>query len=306
MSKDKTEYSQLSLNDLQVKIEDFKQKRDDLNKKTREYIDSLQKNENEIIDLLKSARDVFKPRRDHWNKKVRQLKNKKDEYKNILDKLVDERREVRKDHKHVKGSKSFTSVKKLERKIEFFERVIDTENLEINEENEIVDKIRDLEKEKQELKTTQQDNGIYLLVRKIEIVKINLNKIYEQLNKWSSKSQKYHMKMLELYQKANTLKENKKQMEEELIYNKREADKFHNQYLEVITHKKRKTRHKKPYKSNYQKGPRTGRGQRPKNKHQEMLEKLKKEKLAVALEKKKAGKKLNLFEVRLILEQSDK
>ncbi|GAJ21126.1 unnamed protein product, partial [marine sediment metagenome] len=34
------------------------------------------------------------------------------------------------------------------------------------------------------------------------------------------------------------------------------------------------------------------------------LDKLKQEKLAVALEKQKAGKKLNLFEARLILEQS--
>ena len=33
------------------------------------------------------------------------------------------------------------------------------------------------------------------------------------------------------------------------------------------------------------------------------LEKLKREKLAIALEKQKAGKKLNLFEARLILEQ---
>ena len=33
-----------------------------------------------------------------------------------------------------------------------------------------------------------------------------------------------------------------------------------------------------------------------------MLEKVKKEKLATALEKKKAGKKLNLYEARLILE----
>jgi hypothetical protein len=37
----------------------------------------------------------------------------------------------------------------------------------------------------------------------------------------------------------------------------------------------------------------------------EELEKLKQDKLAEALEKQKAGKKLNLFEARLILEKSD-
>ena len=36
------------------------------------------------------------------------------------------------------------------------------------------------------------------------------------------------------------------------------------------------------------------------------LEKLKQDKLATALEKQKAGKKLNLYEARLILESSDR
>ena len=42
-----------------------------------------------------------------------------------------------------------------------------------------------------------------------------------------------------------------------------------------------------------------------KNKEAELLEKMKKEKLASALEKKKAGKKLNLYEARLILESQN-
>ena len=37
-----------------------------------------------------------------------------------------------------------------------------------------------------------------------------------------------------------------------------------------------------------------------------MIEKMKKDKLAEALEKQKAGKKLNLFEARLILGQSER
>ena len=36
----------------------------------------------------------------------------------------------------------------------------------------------------------------------------------------------------------------------------------------------------------------------------QLLEKMKQEKLATALEKQKAGKKLNLYEARLIFEQS--
>jgi len=304
MSKEKIQNTSLSLKELQGKIEDFKEKRDSLNKKTREYIDNLSLIENEIIELLKTARDVFKPRRDKWNKKVKQLKNKKIEYKIYLDNFLEEKKKLKSSSNRGRASKSYISTKKLARRIDFLERVIETENLDISKENEIVDEIRDLEREKQEVLLAQKTDNTYKIERKIEIVKINLNKIYEQLNKWSSKSQKYHMKMLESYQKANELKENKKLMEEELIRNKKAADQYHNQYLEVINQKKKRTQHRKPYKS----GPRKKRVQRPKyiNKNQELLEKMKREKLAVALEKQKAGKKLNLFEARLILEQSGK
>ena len=200
--------------------------------------------------------------------------------------------------------KQFSSIKQLNRKIEGLERIIETENLDIIKENEIVDKIRELERKKQLFIAEQQSNGIYLINRKIEIVKINLNKIYEQLTKWSGKSQKYHMKMLELYEKANELKENKKKIEEELIENKRAADRYHNQYLEVVIQKKKRAKNKRPYRP--KRRPINGQRQKQADKNQEMLEKLKQEKLAVALEKQKTGKKLNLYEARLILEHLEK
>jgi len=301
MSKDKTlQISQLSFKELQNKIEDFKKKRDSLNQKTKEYINLLQEIESKIIESLKTARDVYKPKRDYWNKKVKQLKNKKIEYKKLYDTLIDEKK------KHQNSgeiSKQFTSIKQLDHKIEALERIIETENLDINKENEIVDKIRELERKKQLFVAEQQSNGIYKINRKIEIVKINLNKIYEQLTKWSGKSQKYHIKMLELYQEANELKENKKKIEEELIENKKAADRYHNQYLEVVIHKKKRDKNKRPYKTKRRtvKKP----IQKRIDKNQEMLEKLKQDKLAVALEKRKAGKKLNLFEARLIFEHSE-
>ncbi|MFX0187406.1 MAG: hypothetical protein ACFE8A_06690 [Candidatus Hodarchaeota archaeon] len=304
MSKDKTfQISQLSFKELQNKIEDFKKKRDDLNQKTKEYINRLQEIEFEIIESLKTARDVYKPKRDHWNKKVKQLKNKKIEYKKLLDTLIDEKKKHQKQNGNGQISEHFTSVKQLERKIDNLERVIETENLDINKENEIVDKIRDLERKKQKLVAEQQNNGIYKIGRKIEIVKINLNKIYEQLAKWSGKSQKFHMKMLELYQEANQLKENKKKIEEELIENKKAADRYHDQYLKVINQKKKRNKSKRFYRP--KRRPIKGQRQKQADKNQEMLEKLKQKKLAVALEKRKTGKKLNLYEARLILEHSE-
>jgi len=297
MSKDKTDSSPISFKDITLKIEDFKGKRDELNKKTKEYINNLQEIDSEIIKLLRTAKDVFKRKRDSWNKKVKELKVKKVEYKTLLDNLIEEKKKIPKTKKT--GPKKFISVDKIERKIENLERIIETENLEIKEENDIVDKIRALAEQKQEQVIAQENDNFYKIERKIEIVKINLNKIYESLNKWSNKSQENHKIMLEMYQEANELKDKKKIMEEKLIENKKAADNFHEQFLEVMKIKMKKFKGKK----SFNRRPRTGTRPRYKSKHNELLEKLKKEKLSTALEKQKAGKKLNLFEARLILEQ---
>ena len=306
MSKDKTNKPRLSYWELQGRIEEFRNKRDELNKKTKEYINNLQLIESEINNALKIARDVYKKKRDYWNGKVKLLKKKKIEYKNFLDNLIKEKKKLQKDGQSSNGSKRFVSIKQIDRKIENLERAIETENLDIAEENEIIDKIRELAERKQEQLIAQQNNGSYKIERKIEIVKTNLNKIYEQLNKWSNKSQKNHAKMQDLYQKANELENQKKQIEEELIDNKKAADQYHFQYLDVMSQKKKLDKGRGPYKKRGKKPlPRKQKPRhRPPSKDKELLEKIKQDKLATALEKQKAGKKLNLFEARLILEQN--
>lgn len=296
--------SQVSFKDLQGNIDNFKRKRDELNKKTKEYINNLQEIENQIYTLLKTARDVYKRKRDSWNKKVKALKNKKIEYKNLLENLIEEKRKIYKNKKDNGSPKRFISIKQIDRKIENLERIIDTESLNIHEENEIVDKIKELAETKQEQLVVQQNNGIYLLERKIEIVKINLNKIYEQLIKWSNKSQDYHAKMHELYQKANKLKDHKIKMEEDLIENKKAADRYHIQFLELMNHRKKISRGKRNKSRNRKRRPPRQRAYT--NKNQELFKKMLQDKLAIAIEKQKAGKKLNLYEARLILEQSKK
>ncbi|MHA1148199.1 MAG: DUF7121 family protein [Promethearchaeota archaeon] len=301
MSKEKIKpSSRPSFRDIQDKIETVRQKRDNLNSKTKEYINSLQEIEIHITETLKTAKDL-KKRRDQWNKKVKDLKAKKIEYKNMLKALTEEKNSSQ---PKKKGSNVFTSLKKIERKIENLERVIETENLDINQENDIIDNIRQLAAEKEELLNEQKSDGTFKLEKKIEIIKINLTRIYDKLNKWSDKSQSNHAKMLELYDEVNTLREKKRKMEEELIENKKNADEHHEEFLKLMNQRKKMNKGKKqPYRSRGNQKPKYKGKSRFENKHDEKLEKIKQDKLASALEKQKAGKKLNIFEARLILEK---
>ena len=294
--------SRTSFRDLQLQIEDLRQKRDELNKKTKDYINGLQEIEIEITNSLKIAKQKYKKKRDYWNIKVKQLKEKKIEYKTLLDNFFEEKKSLQKSKKATKDNKQFLSIKQVERKIDNLERIIETEKLDIAEENALIDQIRELAAMKQEFFSDEKNNELFKIERKIEIVKINLNKIYEQLNKWSDKSQENHTKMLEEFQNVDKLKEDKKKLEEELIENKKTADRYHEQFLKVMNQRKKNYKGKKPY--SHSKKPTRNFNQF--NKKHEMMEKLRQDKLATALEKQKAGKKLNLFEARLILEKAKK
>ncbi|MFW9989725.1 MAG: hypothetical protein ACFFC3_13815 [Candidatus Odinarchaeota archaeon] len=297
----KARSSQTSFRSLQLKIEELRQKRDELNKKTKDYINELQNIEIEIANSLKVAKEQHKKKRDYWNDKVKKLKKKKIEYKTLLDELIEEKKSLQKSEKDGSNNNQVLSIKQIERKIENLERIIETETLDITEENTIIDKIRELAAMKQEYLSEQNSNEIFKIERKIEIVKINLNKIYEQLNKWSEKSQTYHSRMLQEFQNVDKLKEEKRKLEEELISNKKTADQFHEQYLKLMNQRKNTYKGKKPYKPSKKSAMKSKR----ENKKNEMIEKIKQDKLATALEKQKAGKKLNLFEARLILEKSE-
>jgi uncharacterized coiled-coil DUF342 family protein len=298
-NKGTSQIPKLSFRDLQLQIEEFRKKRDDLNQRTKDLINELQEIDNQIEAKLNVAKENYQKKRDYWNSKVKKLKEKKNEYKKIFDGFIEEKKTIIKENNSEGESKKVLSVKQIERKIENLERRIEIDNLDIPEENAIIDKIKELAQIKQEYLSEQQNSELFKLEKKIKIVKLNLNKIYEQLNKWSNKSQNYHAKMHEMYQSVNELREKKKSLEEELIGNKKAADEYHEQFLKVMNQKKKVTRGKKvqkferPIKKSY----------KVNNKRMEELERLKEEKLAEALEKQKAGKKLNLYEARLILEQ---
>ena len=294
-----TQISRLSFKDLQSQIEDLKYKRDESNRKTKKFINDLLELENEIASSLKIVKESHKKKRDYWNRKVKLLKEKKIEYKQLLDTLLEDKKKFQRKFQKTKqkDEKQMLSLKQIERKIDYLERSIETEKLEITEENAIIDKIREYAELKQKFLSEDRNDELYRIKRKIEIVKINLNKIYEQLNKWSEKSQENHSKMLEVFQNVDELKEKKKKVEEELIENKKTADRYHEQYIKVMNQRKKTFKGKKPFKTNK---VRTYH----RSKKDDMIQKLKEDKLAKALEKQKSGQKLNLFEARLILEQS--
>lgn len=278
---------------LQSQINQAKKKRDELNSKTQDYIKSLQEVESQIQETLDEA-NKLKDKRNRWNERVAKLKDKKLEYKDLLNELIKKNRGLGGNRRQREAE--YMSAKKIDRKIENLERQIETENLTMQEENAIVNEIQELAQQKKDLLEVDQNQEIMKNEKKIEIVKINLDKIYEQLNKWSNKSQKYHKKMLEQYDTVDELKEKKNNIEEKLIENKKKADNFHEKFIEL--------RKKQKKSSGGRRSSRRHSKRRYNKKKDRELEKIKQSKLETALKKQKEGKKLNIYEARLILEKN--
>lgn len=295
---------------LQEKLKGVRRERNNLNKDIKESINSFLMIESEIIKSLLAAKEGCNKQRDRWNRKIRKLRNQKIEYKHLLDNLIEEKKKIQEPRINNKNLKQIISIKhsikEIESNIDKLESIIRTENLEINEENDLVEKIRALEEKKQELIAAQQDNDFYKIQRKIEIVELKIKRINVQLDKWPNKRRKSHIKMLNLYLKANELqnelKNKKKKIEKELKETKNIADGYLSHFLKLINSEKEISRIKRILEARYRPEPSLPKYIRNKK----LFKRFKKEKLAIALDKKKEGKRMDFYEYKLILEERRK
>lgn len=297
----------VSFNSLLQKIEVVKRKRNEVNKKIQEYISSFQLIETELIESFLTAKEIYDKRWKYCNKKIKLLKKKKIEYEYLFDNLIEEKKKLQnprsnsKDLELIESNKN--SIKQIDHKIYNLEKRFKSELLKINEENEVIDQISKLDKEKQELKIKLQSSEFYKNQSKIKFIEIKLKTIFEQLNKWFIKRRNSHEEIFDLFQKVYKLNNNKKKMERELSENKRAAERYFLQFSKTLNYENEIS--KKIRYNNKAKQKEMPRFElRIKNK--ELFKKFKQEKLAIALEKQKAGKKLHISEYRLILNSHSK
>ncbi len=315
MSGKQNENFRIAFDKLQQNIDVFKQKRDDLNKKIEDYISIYQNIETEIIESYINNRVKFAKRRKYCNEKIRSLRNEEKEYHNLLEKLIDKSQGLHQskiDNKSLKNIESLrNSASQITNKIKNLEELIKTDNLNIKEESEIIDRIRRLDEIKQEKmiliakkeqaqRAIQQSNEFYKNQKNIEFIKNKIEDIKRQMNKVSSQRLNTRNLMLDFLQKVYKLKDNKKKMEKELIKNKRVSEQYHFQFSKMLHCEKGGSKDKKTHQrySKQKSDPKD----KVRIKNKKKLKKLKQEKLKIALEKKRAGKRLDIHEYRLIME----
>ena len=311
------------ITDAQKEIKELDYKRNQLNDMTKRYIKSFQMAEYEIYKSLFNTKQYYNKKRYYSTKKIRKLRRKLIEYKDTLDFLITERKKLKKpdlNRNLLNLIKCLdNSIKEINYRINSFNKKIKNHILRIEEEIYIVEKISKLEKKKQkrvkllsELKkvkiTELQSTEYYEVDSRIKLFETMLKEINRDLIKWSNKRKNYHKKMLDLYREAKEFRNFKKEMENKLKENKDAADHYYQHYLEIMNRNERDIIKKiwlKPKAKSQQREIITPRLESIITR-KEMFKQFKNERLAIALEKQKLGKKLDFYEFKLILEQSKK
>jgi hypothetical protein len=196
---------------------------------------------------------------------------------------------------------------------------IEAQILDIDEENATIEKIRELETEKQktinilaDLKQKQfikiQNSDYYKTHLDIKDVEKHLRKVYEKLIKLTNKRLMTHSKTLDLYKKAKEFEVVKQKIEMELIENRTNADEFHQLFVKLMDLNRKLLLEELSNKPKIKMRPKEIKTQQifvsaKKNKRYKKLEQ---KKLAIALNKQKTGKKLDFYEYQLILKYSKK
>ena len=311
------------ITDAQKEIKELVNKRNQLNNKIKRYIKSFQMAEYEIYKSLFNTKEYYNKKRYYSTKKIRKLRRKVLEYEDILDFLITERNKLKKpdlNRNLLNLIKCLdNSIKEINYRIISFNEKIKNHILRIEEEIYIVEKISKLEKKKQkrvkllsELKkvkiTELQSTDYYKTDSRIKLFETGLMEINRDLIKWSNKRKNYHKKMLDLYREAKEFRNFKKEMENKLKENKDTADHYYQHYLEIMNQNERDIINKIWFKPKAK--PQLRELITPRLEsiitRKKMFKQFKNERLAIALEKQKLGKKLDFYEFKLILDQPKK
>ena len=156
--------------------------------------------------------------------------------------------------------------------------------------------------------TELQSTDYYKTDSRIKLFETGLMEINRDLIKWSNKRKNYHKKMLDLYREAKEFRNLKEKMENILKENKDAADHYYQHYLEIMNQNERDIIKKiwiKPKAKPQQREIITPRLVSIITR-KEMFKQFRNERLAIALEKQKLGKKLDFYEFKLILDQPKK
>ena len=193
------------LEKISIEAREWAKKRDKLNGQLRDL----------RLEILQSRNE-----RDMLNEKVKELKERREKAKTELHSKIEEIEKIDREIELVTRKRPSRSLKTLQEELENVEWKIQTSSLDLGEEKELVERVRQLETQLRiHKKIGQLNQKILELKTEAKASQINAKHCHEELTENVQKSQQIHAKMLEKIAESKKLKA--------------EADNLHNLFVET-------------------------------------------------------------------------
>ncbi|MFX1566991.1 MAG: hypothetical protein ACFFCV_01340 [Promethearchaeota archaeon] len=310
---------------LQNEVNEFIRNKNSFKQKLRDFVFSFQMIDFRIQKVLFIARAFYLDQRDYYKQKIKILRREKSRNEQTWIRLTNELKKIKTPKLNNEALTEIeflkNSIKDIKFKISNLNYQLENQNLDINAENKITEELVILEDEAKinvnqllQLEKNQerkfQSSKFYNTKKKIDTLELKLTENYSNLKKWSARLLFSHKKMFALYKAARKfdiikskiaviLSDNK---EVSVYYNQLYMDLLNENYNNMLEDLSQLKKRKKP---------RVVKEKEVQNKKEfirkrKYSKKIIERKLNQALEKQKLGKKLDFYELKLILDHSKK
>lgn len=315
-NKDYKQFNQILVK-LKEIIKFYDQSKDQFGRNLLNLVSNFQRFEKDIFSSFYSMQIQFVEQIRQINKEIRQIRENKIVNIQLLEDLKNEKKnspEPQIKEETVSLEKLKNLIQGIEQDLAFLNNKLESSNLDIGEENQVLEQISSLEREKskrlEKLKIVEQNiaeilenSELFMLSNLIEVLKHRIKNIDTKLIQLINLRLSIHKKSLSSYRKIKAFESGKKRIENEIEKNII----LFNNYKETF---KKTVDNRELFKINFQKLEAKKEIKKEKAEHVKMivkkkklLKKLKDERIKKVLKKNKAGQKLDFYEYKLIMDK---
>lgn len=198
---------QQKIGELTQKLSALKDQRDKLNAEAEEWAEKRDKLNGQFKNLRAETLGL-KNERDKLNEEVKELKRQRDEAKTEFHEKIEEMRKLDQKIKALIKKKPSTTFQALQMEFERIEWKIQTTPLDLKEEKELVEQVKQLETQLNIYKKLGNLNQkIIELKAELKALETKSKLFHEKLTETAQRSQQIHKKMMEKINDSKKLKE---------------------------------------------------------------------------------------------------
>jgi len=272
---------------LTQKLSELRNLRDKADAEAREWADKRDKS-NEQSRNLRTEVSEFRSKRDSLNEEVKDLKLQRDEFKERVREEIEGIKKLKQGRRELTSKRPSRSHESLQREVEGIDWKIQTACLNMQEEKELVEKVKQLETQLSVYRKLESLNQkIQALQAEITDLETRSELCHEKLTKTAHESQGTHRKMLEKVEELKKLKTEADNQHKLFLQAREKAKTIQHEIIEASTQVKQ-----------LQDELRAGEDKEKKDREEVLRKKLEEQ----AREKLKRGEKLSWEEFQLLAE----